>query len=82
MPTTPWCQLRIGQQHRPLLGGPVQPLHTLPEDLALNGLPLPVQGAQLLGQLLPRSRSLVRRSSTAIWARPIRPEALIRGARV
>ena len=45
--------LRIGQQHRPLLGGPVQPIHTLPENLALNGLPLPVQGAQLLGQLLP-----------------------------
>ena len=40
----------VRQKDDARLGPALQPLNALLENLALNGLPLPVQGAQLLGQ--------------------------------
>ena len=82
MPHHTLVPMLVRQKDDARLGPALQPLNALLENLALNGLPLPVQGAQLLGQSGRAARVPVRRSSAARSACPIRPAALIRGARV
>lgn len=78
----PLVPLRVGQDNGPLLGLVVQALDALLKNLSLNVLPLPVELAQLLGQLLSPLGEWVSSSSPARAALPMRPAALMRGARV
>ncbi len=78
----PLVPVLVRQKNDARLGPTLQPLHTLLENLTLNGLPLPVQGAQLLGQGGRAARVPGEEASAARSACPIRPAALIRGARV
>ncbi len=82
MPTTPWCQCPVGQDDGPGLGAPVQTRTHCWKISPSMALPLPVELAQLLGQLLGPLGGSVSSSSTGQGRLPIRPEALIRGARV
>ena len=82
MPTTPWCHSGSASSTAPFWGARSSRSTHCRKISPSMVCRSRFRAHSSWASCSPRSRSLVRRSSTAIWARPIRPEALIRGARV
>ena len=73
MPTTPDASARPPERPPPALGQTVlQTQNALVVNILLNGLPLPVQGAQLLASSSPGGN---RRSAAARWPDQRSPSA-------